>query len=205
MRRRKRSLLSHTKWAMLALILAVASGQEGDSCCQRVPFNVAPQDPAPAVGACCVNAEVCQAGRTQEECRESGGAYHGDDSSCESVQCLMQPTGACCYSTLTCEITTPANCTGTYLGDGTVCNPSPCPGNDEGACCFPQLGVCTLIDSASCGGNYLGDGVPCTAANCPPPPQGACCTGQACIVTPQLGCDGVYLGDGTVCMPDSCQ
>ncbi len=35
-------------------------------------------------------------------------------------------TGACCYESGSCAMTTPAACTGTYQGNDTVCSPNPC-------------------------------------------------------------------------------
>lgn len=80
-------------------------------------------DPNPCeeiTGACCHIDGACTI-ETEEDC---DGAYQGDGTACEDVDCAH--TGACCVDS-NCTITRADDCAGVYQGDGTDCDPNPCP------------------------------------------------------------------------------
>src|SRR5262245_38838761 len=66
-------------------------------------------------GACCVttpNGMQCLI-RTQAQCAELNGVYHGDGSACSPTLCGPPPTGACCIAAagvITCQVLTSAQC-----------------------------------------------------------------------------------------------
>jgi hypothetical protein len=84
-----------------------------------------------------------------------------------SITC---PTmGACCYSDLTCVVTTQAGCTGMYWTAGGDCS-IPCVTPPVyGACCDHATGNCTLTVSTDCIYDWLGANVPCNTTTCAPP------------------------------------
>ncbi len=153
-------------------------------------------------GACCHPDGSCDV-QTQAACTDGGGAYQGQGTTCEDVDCTH--TGACCYDT-TCRIQRADDCTGTYQGDGTVCDPNPC-GGDTGACCIG--GECSILTSDECNtedGYYFGNGSDCDPSPCV---NVGCClhvvegdnfcdtiTGDECF---DLG--GTFVDVGTFCFP----
>jgi hypothetical protein len=102
-------------------------------------------------------------------------------------QCVVLPTGACCFIDGHCEVQNQANCGtlgGTYQGDGTVCVPNDCPQpppppeNDTCAGALP-IDRCTV-------GSLQGDTY--WANNDYDPGSGGCASGYA-----EAGKDVVYL------------
>jgi hypothetical protein len=79
-------------------------------------------------GACCFGA-TCAPDYLEADCLAQGGVFKGNGSTCNPNPCV----GRCCYPDGTCEVQSPAECTGVYYGDMTDCgppNPCPQPGND---------------------------------------------------------------------------
>lgn len=189
-----------------------------DACEQVVP-----------TGACCYPSGNC-AVATQPACTGSGGFYLGNgtaclgdvnphngvDDACEQVL----PTGACCYVTGPCVVTTAPACAftgGIYAGDGTNCNDVNGNGVADiceqylptGACCFDN-GTCQAMIAANCtqaGGTYAGNGTLCAGdvngngvddACEGVVTMGACCYGDPimpiCVNTTSTVCGQNYHG-----------
>ncbi len=132
------------------------------------PVLVVNYSPPASSGACCQTNGICEV-LSMIDCTSQSGSYHGDGTSCTPNPC-PQPTGACCYGDLSCQITTAADCStsGVYQGDGTPCKPDPCE-PITGACCFSD-GSCEQQAADDCdalGGTYQGDATVCTNGLCP--------------------------------------
>ncbi len=140
-------------------------------------------------GACCHPDGSCDI-QTQSACSASGGAYQGQGTTCEDVDCTH--TGACCYDTV-CRIQRADDCTGTYQGDGTGCDPNPCTEMTTGACCVGfECTTETAADCADLGGifnpNLPCDPTPCCSF-CDPLVWQGCMDGEDCRTGPE-SCDG---------------
>ncbi|MHC4695326.1 MAG: hypothetical protein ACYTFA_01135 [Planctomycetota bacterium] len=97
-------------WAGIARILLVLGAGTGVAQAQT--------------GACCEANGICSQ-TSQNICSIAGGAYSGDGTSCEEVDCF----GACCFEDGSCEIQTEVVCidnAGIYAGGGSTC--ASCPG-----------------------------------------------------------------------------
>jgi len=139
-------------------------------------------------GACCLPDGSCIL-LTEQECKDAGGTYQGDETACEPDPCSAPPPpppaeGACCLADGSCVTTTADDCAkqgGTYQGDDAPCDPNPCPQPPppppaQGACCLAD-GSCittTADDCATQGGTYQGDDAPCDPNPCPQPQPGGC-------------------------------
>jgi len=97
-------------------------------------FDAPGNTPCPNVvlptGACCLpNFGPCMV-LLADECAAQGGAYQGDNSTCDPNPCPVAPRlGACCFSDESCLVLTSDDCGaqgGTYQGDNTSCDPNPC-------------------------------------------------------------------------------
>lgn len=80
-----------------------------------------------APGACCFPDGSCEV-LLREDCAAQGGAFQGDGTDCQTVECPQPATGACCVGEV-CSIRTADECAaggGEYLGDDTGCDPNPC-------------------------------------------------------------------------------
>lgn len=86
-------------------------------------------NPCHPFGACCKPTGDCEI-TSSELCVTGNGAYQGDCSTCEAVNCSH--TGACCVDGV-CSIKRRDDCTGQYRGDGTTCATAFCP---VAPCCF---------------------------------------------------------------------
>lgn len=174
-----------------------------------VPCAHSPCDAPRPAGACCAavadplfpfNCTI----RTESDCVNRGGTYHGDGSVCKDAHCPK--IGACCGSNNLCTQTTGAFCFtsgGTYQGDGTACAPDLC--GAVGGCCIPLITgtVCEIHNQPGClarGGVYLGDGTNCLGDPCAPDttPRGACC-----IDGGAYGCFENVTFDGCVAIANS--
>jgi len=81
----------------------------------------------PPTGACCLPVGSCIV-VTAAECAAMSGVYHGNNSTCETVNC-PQPTGACCFADGTCMVLSAGGCLdagGTYRGNFTSCGDAHC-------------------------------------------------------------------------------
>jgi hypothetical protein len=81
-------------------------------------------------GACCFEDGTCQV-LDADACLTAGGAYQGDDTSCDPNPCPQPPPveGACCFEDGSCEVLGADACLtagGVYQGDDTSCDPNPC-------------------------------------------------------------------------------
>ena len=163
------------------------------------------------IGACCTSGDTCLH-VTEAECISLGGAYLGDNVSCDGNPCDTIPAGACCvddgYSGA-CFILNAAECAaagGAYLGDGMDCLGCPCLLPVEGACCT-DVGICEILTEDDCyaaGGSYAGHFTMCEFYTCVP---GACCIIHECEVLHDFECyraGGRYLGDETTCDGGPC-
>ncbi|MBC7834124.1 MAG: hypothetical protein H7Y88_03365 [Phycisphaerales bacterium] len=124
----------------------------------------------------------------------------------ESLECSA-PTGRCCLTNGTCDVTTQSDCAalgGTYGGDGSSCA-TPCP-VPTGACCFGNNCLnLTAADCAAASGNFLGNGTACASGQCP---TGACCAlDGTCSLTTAAACaasGGTFRGVGVACANAAC-
>lgn len=157
---------------------------EGNTCSEEHTITLS--DECISTGACCTDG-TC-AITTHDECT---GTYHGDDSTCEGVDCTM---GACCLEgppTFHCISMPSASCTGTFAGFDSSCS------EPTGCCQYfdPDGGTCaySFDDKLTCcgiwGGTSLGFG------NCFEE-RGACKIDPDCFLmsADQCACNG-----GTFC------
>jgi len=120
-------------------------------------------------GACCFFNGSCVV-TSQTNCTSGGGTYHGDGTTCATVNCPQPPTGACCFPDA-CLIKTQAQClaaSGVYAGDNVTCAAANC--TPPGACCLSD-GSCIILPQSKCSsgtvnGTYRGNGTTCATANC---------------------------------------
>jgi hypothetical protein len=187
----------------------------------------------PCAGACCLAGGGCR-DETGRVCRDGGGAFAGEGTSCaEPGICAL---GACCVEWGCIDVALP-DCPTVWLGEGSRCALDPC----VGACCLPT-GECILTGIGGCQGEFRGLLTTCDrpcgdpGACCLPAggcedlyqlecrnaggrfgtldcahtgcqPFGACCTPWGCEPATASQCQawsGRYLGDGTSCVPDPC-
>jgi hypothetical protein len=88
--------------------------------------------PPPATGGCCYPNGSCQV-LTAAGCNAIGGAYQGDDTTCEPNLCPEPELGACCFFTNGCLALLESDCIdngGTFQGADTMCWPDPCAGGE---------------------------------------------------------------------------
>lgn len=103
------------------------------------------------------------------------------------------PTGSCCTSICTCNVTTEASCGGTWYS-GESC-PGSCPSCPPTAVCCDGIS-CSLTYEVNCNGTWLSGESSCGGSPC----SGACCDGVGgCTTTTEGGCGDTYKGDGTSC------
>ena len=164
--------------------------------------------PAPIpTGACCLPSSTCDV-RSEYSCAKAGGAYIGEDSSCDPDPCL----GACCIEeTGECSLTYPLDCDGTWHGDWTTCDPNPCPQPPTGACCFDDgqclVGVTQYYCEVQQGGLWQGADTTCVPNPCHE--RGACCLpGRCCqdavIKEDCIAAGGTFMGPYTQCSSVQC-
>jgi hypothetical protein len=127
----------------------------------------------PAQGACCLPDGTCQV-MNEADCRDQGGDYQGDNTTCT-------PTGACCKPGGSCVDTIQACCTkvgGTFYA-GATCQ-------TQTACCKAD-GTCAMKTIAECCGN--GE-KPHVGANCNT--TAACCKADGtCVMLTQECCGDI--------------
>jgi hypothetical protein len=164
--------------------------------------------PAPIpTGACCLPGSMCDV-RSEYSCEKAGGAYIGDDSTCDPDPCL----GACCIEeTGECSLTYPLDCAGIWHGDWTTCDPNPCPQPPLGACCFDDgqclVGVTQYYCEEQQGGLWQGADTTCVPNPCHE--RGACCLpGRCCqdavIKEDCIAAGGTFMGPYTQCSSVQC-
>ncbi|MCH2138426.1 MAG: M12 family metallo-peptidase, partial [Phycisphaerales bacterium] len=115
-------------------------------------------------GACCYGTTCLE--RSETDCEDTGGAFQGDGSDCDSVTCTGS-TGACCTQSGSCITVTSSQCdtiSGDYQGDNVPCDDEICIPQPEGACCIGT--DCTVTEQADCGGTWLGEGTNCDDGPC---------------------------------------
>jgi hypothetical protein len=116
-------------------------------------------------GGCCMDDGSCQV-LPRTECDAAGGAYRGNDTSCEPNLC-PQPE-ACCFPPQRCEDLLLAECKalGGSPRAGAVCNDISCP-IVTGACCVGADCMQLTEDAcASADGTFNGYETPCEPATC---------------------------------------
>ncbi len=156
-------------------------------------------------GACCRADGSCDL-TDVSRCFASGGAYLGDDTSCDPDPCSA--TRACCATDGSCSLTTATDCSvsgGVFDSSATACDPNPCR-EPFGGCCL-DVGLCLLATETTCFGTYgafnptyFGDGTGCDDS-C----LGACClTDGSCTLAYEFVCDGDFLGSMSLCEPNPC-
>ena len=101
---------------------------------------------------------------TEGECADAGGAYLGDESTCDGDPCSDGATGACCVGN-DCGVMEEGECEaigGSYLGDGVPCEGDTCGGqgctadiNGSGEVNVADL--LTVIDQWGCMGDCSAD------------------------------------------------
>jgi hypothetical protein len=177
---------------------------EGFADCQSINGNL---------GACCVADDDCRI-RTELQCTNTSGFYHGDGVPCSTFLCTK---GICCDADgeLPCATLYPVECydlNGERGPLGTTCYTDACA---AGACCVGS--TCVLVDrgyecelpvsEGGLGGVFQGSGSDCTPNPCLGP-EGACCVGDACGMLDEETCTNVYGGDfqglGTECGSNGC-
>jgi len=129
-------------------------------------------------GACC-RQDTCLDGDnalTPKECRDTGGVFMGENSTCAQVNCsCVEFPGE-----ISDEI--PAGC------GGGPCTGPDCPEDDIGACC--KNGICTQKTVSACtaeSGVHQGKGIECGPGTCGAPPQlGVCCYTNGSSSCPNL-------------------
>lgn len=154
-------------------------------------------------GSCCESGGGCTNGLSAFICTDSGGAYHGNGTSCQGAEsscgdgidndcdgdvdcadadCASSSscTGACCNADGTCDDGESAGtCTGVYQGNGTNCGSVSCP-EATGACCLTggsclelTLGDCDVVPNSGWAGPFTTCGGSFPAENT----QALCCDG----------------------------
>ncbi len=160
-------------------------------------------------GACCLDDGRCVR-VTQINCNEQGGAYQGDGTTCDQVECPFRK-GACCFVTARAPWSTRSRAStrrATTRATAANCATAECP-QPQGACCL-ESGDCVQATQAGCnaqGGDWQGPGTNCKAADCVVI-KGACCLadGSCTVVTLDacIGLGGAYEGDNTTCQSVNC-
>ncbi|UCE58558.1 MAG: hypothetical protein JSU63_14070 [Phycisphaerales bacterium] len=157
-------------------------------------------------GACCLLDDSCVDGMQEDDCLESGRAFH-EGRTCDEVDCVA---GACCIGGGCLENLDQGFCevlNGLFAGSSTVCDDGLC---NYGACCLP-LGGCAEYVGVEClrvRGTFQGVGTNCDAAECPLP-SGACCVWGYCVPDQDRDdclsvLDAEWAGPTTSCYDDLC-
>ncbi len=183
--------------------------------------NCGPPNPCPfhpPHGACCIEDSgpmipgtpwACDDLGHQDECKDSGGVWQGDGTTCIPNPCPLHPPEdeACCLPGINlpgeqefCSDLAPEDCLfvgGNPQGPGSNCDPNPCPVEPFGACCFGSFNpnqqcemvfheqVCIDLD-----GNWHGFGSTCDPLpdDCLSEGLGLCCCAGDCSVVTQEEC-----------------
>jgi hypothetical protein len=123
------------------------------------------------VGACCLPGGGCSEAVTEATCVDAGGAYAGDDTSCQSANC--PELGACCFADGECADVLAVECAGLgggFQGENSDCASANCPVAGAGdECSAPLIAVnganvfetttatpsANSPDDSQCSGTYL--------------------------------------------------
>jgi hypothetical protein len=147
-------------------------------------------------GACC-REDTCldgDAALTPKVCKDIGGVFMGENSTCSQVNC------AC--------VEFPAGDIDDTIPDG--CGGSPCQGDDcpdtVGACCKNnQCSQKTIAQCASEAGQHKGIGVSCSPDPCnTTPPTGVCCYENGTSLCPELVTSNACISSGGTWNPGTC-
>lgn len=168
----------------------------------KIEVNGVPHD-VPIVGLSATHRECCPIGHFEMRLLEPAGCNVAP----ATIDCLVDPTGACCAPNGTCGVGKRSICAtlgGTFQGEGSVCGTVVCTQPAEGACCAPD-GSCSIANEFTCVGTFQGADTTCEATVCEQPPPGACCFLDGhCEILNQFTCTGTFSGGGSVCDPSPC-
>jgi len=168
----------------------------------KIAINGVPHD-VPIVDRFATFQECCPVGHFEMTLLEPAGCNVPP----ASIDCLDDPTGACCKPDGGCGIGMRSVCLRngfTFEGQGTTCNTIACVQPPQGACCAPN-GGCSIGNQFTCLGIFQGGGTTCDATVCEQPPTGACCFLDGhCEVLNQFTCPATFQGGDPICVPNPC-
>lgn len=161
------------------------------------------QHDVPIVGLSATHRECCPLGHFETRLLEPAGCNIAP----ATIDCLIDPVGACCRPEGECGVGARSVCIGngfTFEGEGTTCSTVSCPQPSLGACCAPE-GGCTIANQFTCVGTFQGPDTTCESTICEQPPPGACCFLDGhCEILNVFTCPATFSGGGTVCDPSPC-
>ena len=192
-------------------------GNCGDSPCCTISDEPLPARSDPQLGGACCLDGLCYDGYTEFFCRNDGGVYYGDETTCEdypecendNTDCSSDaqcPFGLCCKNGLCVECDRPSfdciTCPGGDGGDG-GCVGCCCP---DGGCLEGQICTagCICIPDGSDSDSDSDSSCDCSDIVCS---GGLCCNEVTCVCeTCGSGgcCHNIQCGEGQACNQATC-
>lgn len=185
-----------------ALTILRNTGVAHDLQSVKIEVNGVPQD-VPIVGRFASHMDCCPVGHFEMRLLEPAGCNVAP----ATIDCLFDPTGACCKPDGECGVGHRSVCINngfTFEGEGTTCSTVQCVQPPPGACCAPN-GSCSIATQFTCSGTFQGADTTCETTACEQPPPGACCFLDGhCEILNSFTCGGTFLGGATTCDPQPC-